>query len=95
MAHGAGRHTSSAACTPFAPPRISLDDGGANTSGRTSRRSYWRVFETKDDYFDYYRGYHAFWKLYGIDLPDAVLKKVYFQNALSITKGIPQAGWPK
>src|SRR5512132_2644216 len=29
---------------------------------------YWRVFETHDDYFDYYRPYHAFWKLYGIDL---------------------------
>jgi hypothetical protein len=39
---------------------------------------YWRVFETRDDYFDYYRDYHASWKLYGIDLPDAVLKKVYF-----------------
>ncbi|MDB4912596.1 MAG: amidohydrolase 2 [Gemmatimonadetes bacterium] len=56
---------------------------------------YWRVFETNDDYFDYYRGYHAFWKLYGIGLPDAVLKKVYFQNALRITPGIPQTGWPK
>ena len=56
---------------------------------------YWRVFETKDDYFDYYRGYHAFWKLYGIDLPDSVLKKVYFQNALRITPGLPQTGWPK
>jgi predicted TIM-barrel fold metal-dependent hydrolase len=56
---------------------------------------YWRVFETKDDYFDYYRPYHAFWKLYGIDLPDGVLKKVYFQNALKITKGIPQGGWPR
>ena len=56
---------------------------------------YWRVFETKDDYFDYYRGYHAFWKLYGIDLPDAVLKKVYYQNALKITPGLPQTGWPK
>ncbi len=20
---------------------------------------YWRVFETKDEYFDYYRGYHG------------------------------------
>jgi predicted TIM-barrel fold metal-dependent hydrolase len=56
---------------------------------------YWRVFETNDDYFDYYRGYHAFWKLYGIGLPDAVLKKVYFQNALRITPGIPQTGWPR
>jgi uncharacterized protein len=56
---------------------------------------YWRVFETRDDYFDYYRPYHAYWKLYGIDLPDSVLKKVYFANALEITKGIPQGGWPK
>ena len=56
---------------------------------------YWRVFETRDDYFDYYRDYHAKWKLYGIDLPDAVLKKVYFANALRITPGLPQAGWPK
>jgi uncharacterized protein len=56
---------------------------------------YWRVFETRDDYFDYYRNYHAFWKLYGIDLPDAVLKKIYYQNALKITPGLPQSGWPK
>jgi predicted TIM-barrel fold metal-dependent hydrolase len=56
---------------------------------------YWRVFETNDDYFDYYRDYHAFWKLYGIGLPDAVLKKVYYQNALKLAPGIPQAGWPR
>jgi predicted TIM-barrel fold metal-dependent hydrolase len=51
---------------------------------------YWRVFETNDDYFDYYRGYHAFWKLYGIGLPDAVLKKVYADNARRVIKGLPQ-----
>ncbi len=56
---------------------------------------YWRVFETRDDYFDYYRPYHAFWKLYGIDLPDEVLKKVYYKNALRITPALPQAGWPR
>jgi uncharacterized protein len=56
---------------------------------------YWRVFETRDDYFDYYRDYHAFWKLYGIDLPDEVLKKIYYKNALRITKGLPKEGWPK
>ncbi|MBC7842232.1 MAG: amidohydrolase family protein [Gemmatimonadaceae bacterium] len=56
---------------------------------------YWRVFETRDDYFDYYRDYHAKWKLYGIELPDAVLRKVYFGNALRITSGLPQAGWPR
>jgi predicted TIM-barrel fold metal-dependent hydrolase len=56
---------------------------------------YWRVFETADEYFDYYRDYHAFWKLYGMDLPDPVLKKLYYQNALRVAKGLPQAGWPQ
>jgi predicted TIM-barrel fold metal-dependent hydrolase len=56
---------------------------------------YWRVLETSDDYFDYYRDYHAFWKLYGIALPDSVLKKVYYQNALRLTPGLPQGGWPR
>ena len=46
---------------------------------------YWRVFETGDEYFDYYRDYHAFWKLYGMELPDAVLRKVYYANALRVT----------
>ncbi len=56
---------------------------------------YWRVFETADEYFDYYRDYHAFWKLYGINLPDVVLKKVYYQNALRVVKGLPSTGWPQ
>jgi len=51
---------------------------------------YWRVLETKDDYFDYYRDYHAFWKMYGLDLPDEVLKDIYYRNALRITPGLPQ-----
>jgi uncharacterized protein len=50
---------------------------------------YWRVFETKDEYFDYYRNYHAFWKLYGMDLPDAVLRKLYYENARRVTPGLP------
>lgn len=57
---------------------------------------YWRVFETADEYFDYYpRTYHAFWKMYGMDLPDAVLRKVYYANALKVTPGLPQSGWPR
>ena len=56
---------------------------------------YWRVFETSDEYFDYYRDYHAFWKLYGMGLPDSVLKKVYYENALRIVPGIPRDGFPK
>jgi predicted TIM-barrel fold metal-dependent hydrolase len=55
---------------------------------------YWRTFETADEYFDYYRDYHAFWKLYGLDLPDGVLRKVYFANALRVTPGLPAAAFP-
>lgn len=56
---------------------------------------YWRVFETNDEYFDYYRDYHAFWKLYGMGLPAPVLRKLYYQNALRVVPGIPQAGFPR
>lgn len=56
---------------------------------------YWRVFETEDEYFDYYRSYHAFWKMYGLGLPDSVLKKVYYQNALKLIPGISRAGFPQ
>ena len=53
---------------------------------------YWRVFETADEYFDYYRDYHAFWKMYGMALPDEVLKKVYYKNAVRVFKGMPHDG---
>jgi predicted TIM-barrel fold metal-dependent hydrolase len=56
---------------------------------------YFRVFETSDEYFDYYRDYHASWKLYGMGLSDQLLKKLYFQNALKVAPGLPQAGWPR
>jgi hypothetical protein len=36
----------------------------------------------------------TFWKLYGIGLPDDVLKKVYYKNALKITPRLPQTEWP-
>ncbi len=56
---------------------------------------YWRTFETADEYFDYYRDYHAFWKLYGMALPDEVLKKLYYKNALTLVPGLPKAGFPR
>ena len=56
---------------------------------------YWRVFETFDEYFDYYRDYHAFWKLYGLGLPDPVLKKLYYGNALKLLPGVSRAQFPQ
>lgn len=55
---------------------------------------YWRVLETADEYFDYYRDYHAFWKLYGMDLPEDVLRNVYYANALRIVPGLPTGALP-
>jgi hypothetical protein len=56
---------------------------------------YWRVFETTDEYFEYYRDYHAFWRMYGLGLSDETLKKVYYKTALKVFKGLPQSGWPQ
>jgi len=56
---------------------------------------YFRIFETNDEYFPWYRRRHAFWGMYGLALPDSVLRKVYYRNALRIVKGIDAAGFPK
>jgi len=53
---------------------------------------FWRTFETADEYFDYYRDYHAFWKLYGMQLPDSVLRKLYYQNAVKLMPGLKALG---
>lgn len=48
---------------------------------------YWRFLETDDDYFDYYPEHKprkGFWKIHGLDLPDAVLRKLYHENALKL-----------
>ena len=46
--------------------------------------TYFRVLETDDEYFDYYRKRHAHWKMYGLSLPDSVLKCIYYKNALKL-----------
>ncbi|HYE75082.1 MAG TPA: amidohydrolase family protein [Blastocatellia bacterium] len=56
---------------------------------------YFRVMETRDDYIEYYRRRHAFWRMYGLYLPDEVLKKIYYQNALKLVKGINSRQFPK
>jgi predicted TIM-barrel fold metal-dependent hydrolase len=57
--------------------------------------TYFRVLETQDEYFDYYRKRHAFWKMYGLGLPDEVLKKLYYKNALKVIPGIDAAAFPR
>lgn len=55
-------------------------------------RIYYRLLETDDEYFDYYD--HPFpptgeWKVYGLHLPEDVLRKVYRDNALRALAGQP------
>lgn len=57
--------------------------------------TYFRVLETEDEYFQYHKKYHAFWPMYGMGLPDAVLKKVYYKNAIKIIPGIDKSAFPE
>lgn len=57
--------------------------------------TYFRVLETDDEYFPYYKKYHAFWAMYGLDLPDEVLKKVYYKNALALIPGLDKSLFPE
>jgi predicted TIM-barrel fold metal-dependent hydrolase len=58
-------------------------------------KTYFRVLESADEYFPYHKKYHAFWAMYGLDLPDAVLKKVYYENALRVIPGLDRSRFPR
>lgn len=68
---------------------------GKDTWAPAEYHTYFRVLETADDYFPYYRRRHAFWAMYGLDLPDEVLKKLYYRNALRIIPGLDATGFPQ
>jgi predicted TIM-barrel fold metal-dependent hydrolase len=45
---------------------------------------YYRFLETEDEYFDYAPAEippQGRWRIYGLDLPESILRKVYFENA--------------
>jgi hypothetical protein len=49
-------------------------------------RLYYRFLETEDEYFEYpsHASRQGRWKIYGLFLPDDVLRKVYRENALKL-----------
>ncbi|MEP7318019.1 MAG: amidohydrolase family protein [Panacibacter sp.] len=57
-------------------------------------KTYFRVLETEDEYFPYHKKYHAFWAMYGMGLPDDILKKIYYKNALNIIPGLDKTMFP-
>jgi uncharacterized protein len=56
--------------------------------------TYFRVLETEDEYFPYHKKYHAFWSMYGLALPDEILKKIYYKNAIRIIPGLDKTLFP-
>jgi uncharacterized protein len=56
--------------------------------------TYFRVLETDDEYFPYHKKYHAFWSMYGMNLPDSILKKIYYKNALKLLPSIDKTMFP-
>ena len=62
---------------------------GKDTYRKSEYNVYFRILETSDEYFDYYRKRHAHWKMYGLKLPDSILKKLYYKNALKLFPSIP------
>ncbi len=67
---------------------------GKDTYRPHEYHTYFRVLESDDEYFDYFRRRHAFWKMYGLNLPDEVLKKLYYKNALKILPDIDASLFP-
>jgi uncharacterized protein len=61
---------------------------GKDTWAPEEYHLYFRVLETQDEYFEYFRRRHAFWRMYGLGLPDDVLRKIYYENALRIIPGL-------
>jgi len=57
--------------------------------------TYFRVLETADEYFPYYKRYHAFWRMYGLDLPDEILKKLYYKNAVKLIPSLELSTFEK
>ncbi len=56
--------------------------GTDNTPQEEMYRNHFRWLETADEYFDYWEAPgQGRWEIYGLDLPDQVLAKVYHLNA--------------
>jgi len=57
-------------------------------------RESWRYFETTDKQFESPTPIQGRWKIDGIGLPDAILRKVYYENAARLLKWHPRLPQP-
>ena len=54
---------------------------------------YWRFLETRDEYFPYSEKKpqpQGLWNIYGVGLPEEVLEKIYFRNAVKLIPGLAE-----
>ena len=52
---------------------------------------HWRMLETRDEYFTYAEDQYppqGLWNIYGLGLPDEVLRKIYSENAARLIPGV-------
>ena len=56
-------------------------------------RPHWRLLETRDESFPYAENQYppqGLWNLFGLDLPDEVLRKIYTENAAKLIPGVAE-----
>jgi predicted TIM-barrel fold metal-dependent hydrolase len=56
-------------------------------------RAYWRFLETPDEYFPYSEKSpppQGLWSISGMELPETILRKVYFENACRYIPGVQE-----
>ena len=71
--------------------RIMFGTDGPRPVGRLI--PHWRLLETTDEYFTYAENQYppqGLWNIYGLDLPDEVLRKVYSENAARLIPGVAE-----
>lgn len=69
--------------------RILFGTDGPREPGRLN--PHWRMLETADEYFTYAENQYppqGLWNIYGLKLPDDVLRKVYAENAAKLIPGV-------
>lgn len=71
--------------------RVMFGTDGPRTAGRLV--PHWRMLETRDEYFTYAEDQYppqGLWNIYGLDLPDQVLRKLYYENAARLIAGVQE-----
>ncbi|MGI9429087.1 MAG: amidohydrolase family protein [Bythopirellula sp.] len=69
--------------------RVMFGTDGPRPRGRLL--PHWRMLETRDEYFTYAENQYppqGLWNIYGLELPDDVLRKIYSENAARLIPGV-------